>query len=50
MGPYVGVARESIGPTSKHGRASDVVPAQRVGQAHSKLRQPLPQVAFGFRG
>ena len=44
--PRVGVARDVVGPASKHGRGSDIVAAKGMGQADSKLRQPLPQVPF----
>jgi hypothetical protein len=44
--PCVGVARDVVDPTSKHGRSSDIVAAKCMGQADGKLRQPLPQVTF----
>jgi len=46
---FYGVARDALGPTPEQGRASEVVPAKGVGQADSKLSQPLPEVSFGVR-
>lgn len=46
----VGVARDVVGPTSQHGRASDLVPAKGMGQTDSKLSQPLPEATFGIWG
>ena len=41
------VARDAVGPTTEQHRGSVVVPAKGVGQADSKLGQPLPQVPLG---
>ena len=46
----IGVTRNALGPTPEQHCGTDVVPPKRVGQAHCKLRQPLPEVTFGIRG
>ncbi len=42
--------RDALGPTPEQHRSTDAVPTKGVGQAHCKLCQPLPEVAFGIRG
>ena len=45
----LGIARDAVGPTPQQHCSPGVVPAKGVGQADSKLGQPLPQVALGVR-
>ena len=46
----VGITRDALGPTPEKDCGTHVVPPKGVGHAHSKLRQPLPEVTFGIRG
>ena len=47
--PWYGIARDPVSPAPKQGRGSGFVATKRMGQADSKLRQALPEVALAGR-
>ena len=47
--PGYGIARDPVSPAPKQGRGSGFVATKRMGQADSKLRQALPEVALAGR-